>query len=79
LRNLNIRNPHPRRAYGRAVTEFLAWCDHSGVPSVTAVQPLHVAAWIEMQQQECAAPTVKLRLAAIRHLFDWLVTARWCR
>jgi site-specific recombinase XerD len=75
----NIRNPHTRRAYGRAVTEFLAWCDHSGVPSVTAVQPLHVAAWIEMQQQECAAPTVKLRLAAIRHLFDWLVTARWCR
>ena len=26
-----------------------------------------------MQQQERAAPTVKLRLAAIRCLFDWLV------
>lgn len=37
------------------------------------VQPLHVAAWIETQQQERAAPTVKLRLAAIRYLFDWLV------
>jgi site-specific recombinase XerD len=72
----NIRNPHTRRAYGRAVVEFLAWCDDSGVPSITAVQPLHVAAWIEMQQQECAAPTVKLRLAAIRHLFDWLVTGQ---
>ena len=23
----NIRNPHTRRAYGRAVAEFLAWCD----------------------------------------------------
>ena len=22
----NIRNPHTRRAYGRAVAEFLAWC-----------------------------------------------------
>ncbi len=68
----NIRNPHTRRAYGRAVADFLAWCDDQGVPSVAAVQPLHVAAWIELQQ-ESAAPTVKARLAAIRHLFDWLV------
>jgi len=72
----NIRNPHTRRAYGRAVADFLAWCDDNGVPSVTAVQPLHVAAWIEMQQQDHAAPTVKLHLAAIRHLFDWLVTGQ---
>ena len=72
----NIRNPHTRRAYGRAVAEFLAWCDDNGVPSVAAVQPLHVAAWIELQQQERAAPTVKARLAAIRHLFDWLVTGQ---
>ncbi len=72
----NIRNPHTRRAYGRAVAEFLAWCDDNGVPSITAVQPLHVAAWIEMQTRERAAPTVKARLAAIRHLFDWLVTGQ---
>ena len=72
----NIRNPHTRRAYGRAVADFLAWCDDAGVRSVTAVQPLHVAAWIERQTQERAAPTVKLRLAAIRHLFDWLVTGQ---
>jgi hypothetical protein len=44
----NIRNPHTRRAYGCAVMEFLAWCDDAGVPSVVAVQPLHVAAWIEL-------------------------------
>jgi site-specific recombinase XerD len=72
----NIRNPHTRRAYGRAVTDFLAWCDDQGVASVAAVQPLHVATWIELQQQESAAPTVKARLAAIRHLFDWLVTGQ---
>src|ERR1700693_3226397 len=29
-----------------------------------------------MQQQERAAPTVKARLAALRHLFDWLVTGQ---
>ena len=72
----NIRNPHTRRAYGRAVAEFLAWCDEQRVPSVAAVQPLHVAAWIEQQTREHAAPTAKLRLAALRHLFDWLVTGQ---
>jgi len=43
------------------------------VPSIAAVQPLHVAAWIELQTRERAAPSVKQQLAAIRHLFDWLV------
>lgn len=23
----SIRNPHTRRAYGRAVSDFLAWCE----------------------------------------------------
>jgi site-specific recombinase XerD len=72
----NIRNPHTRRAYGRAVAEFLSWCDEHSVSSITAVQPLHVAAWIEQQTRNHAAPTVKLRLAALRHLFDWLVTGQ---
>lgn len=62
-----------RRPYSRAVAEFLAWCDDNQVSSITTVQPLHGAAWIEAQQQEHAAPPVKLRLAAIRYLFDWLV------
>ncbi len=72
----NIRNPHTRRAYSRAVADFLTWCAERGVPSITAVQPLHVATWIEMQTRELSAPTVKQHLAAIRHLFDWLVTGR---
>lgn len=72
----NIRNPNTRRAYAHAVSEFLAWCQLAGVPSLTAVQPLHVAAWIEQQTRSHAAPTVKQRLAALRHLFDWLVTGQ---
>jgi site-specific recombinase XerD len=68
-----IRNPHTRRAYARAVGEFLAWCESKGVSSLAAVQPLHVAGWIEMQGREVSAPTVKQQLAAIRHLFEWLV------
>jgi site-specific recombinase XerC len=32
-----------------------------------------VATWIELQSQKLAAPMIKQHLAAIRHLFDWLV------
>jgi hypothetical protein len=39
----NFRNPHTRRAYSRAVVAFLRWCAEAGVPSITLVQPLHVA------------------------------------
>jgi len=72
----NIRNPHTRRAYYRAAAEFLAWCASAGVPSIAAVQPVHVAAWIEASTRELAAPSVKQRLAALRHLFDWLVNGQ---
>jgi integrase/recombinase XerC len=72
----NIRNPHTRRAYARAADEFLAWCAASGVSSIGAVEPVHVAAWIEAGTRALAAPSVKQRLAAIRHLFDWLVTGQ---
>jgi integrase/recombinase XerC len=69
----NIRNPHTRRAYAQAACEFLTWCETAGVPSIAAVQPMHVAAYVEQLSRERAAPTAKQRLAAIRHLFDWLV------
>jgi site-specific recombinase XerD len=69
----NIRNSHTRRAYYRAADEFLGWCASVGVPSIADVQPLHVSTWIEVATGELAAPSVKQRLAALRHLFDWLV------
>jgi site-specific recombinase XerC len=72
----NIRNAHTRRAYARAAEEFLAWCASAGVRSIAAVHAVYVATWIEAGTRELAAPSVKQRLAAIRHLFDWLVTAQ---
>jgi site-specific recombinase XerD len=72
----NIRNPHTRRAYYRAAEEFLTWCASAGVSSIAAVQPVHVATWIEASTRELAAPSVKQRLAALRHLFDWLVNGQ---
>lgn len=72
----NIRNPNTRRAYALATGDFLAWCARYGIASIGAVQPVHVATWIEELTGSHSAPTVKQRLAAIRHLFDWLVTGQ---
>lgn len=73
---VTIRNAHTRRAYARAASEFLTWCEAHGVGSITGVQPLHVAAWVEQLGCKVSAPTVKQRLAGVRHLFDWLVTGQ---
>jgi site-specific recombinase XerD len=64
-----INNDHTRRAYMNATRRFAAWC-----ASLAAVQPLHVAAFIKDLQAELSPPTVKQHLAALRMLFDWLVT-----
>ncbi len=69
----NIRNVHTRRAYSRAVRDFLSFCEGRGVHTLSDIQPLHVAGYIETLSRDRSAPTAKQRLAAIRRLFDWLV------
>jgi site-specific recombinase XerD len=69
----NIRNPNTRRAYAKAAGDFAGWCEQRGLDHLRHVQPIHVAAYIEDLQQRIAAPSVKVQLAAIRMLFDWLV------
>jgi integrase/recombinase XerD len=68
-----IRNPKTRRAYGFAVARFTSWCEGHGLP-LERVDPVVIAAYIEGLQRELAAPSVKQHLAAIRRLFDYLVT-----
>lgn len=68
-----IRNPHTRRAYARGCGDFLHWCAERGVSALGQIQPLHVAAWVEELGRGVSVPTVKARLAGVRHLFDWLV------
>ncbi len=68
-----IRNPHTRRAYARAATEFFAWLEARGVTRLLAIESVHVATYIEQLQRARSAPTAKLRLAALRRLFDWMV------
>lgn len=72
----NIRNPHTRKAYTKAAGEFAAWCEHAGIAHLRDVQPIHVAAYAEQLQRRLSAPSVKLHLAGIRMLFDWLVVGQ---
>ena len=69
-----INNPHTRRAYLNAARRFDAWCEACGLAQLTDVQAFHVAAFIKDLQGELSPPTVKQHLAALRMLFDWLVT-----
>jgi site-specific recombinase XerD len=71
----NIRNPNTRLSYMRAISPFLAWCEGRGL-ELRQVEPIMVAVYIERLTQERAPQTVKQHLAAIRMLFDWLVTGQ---
>ena len=53
---------------------FAGWCEARGIAELAAVQPVHVAGFVKELQSGFAPPTVKQHLAALRMLFDWLVT-----
>jgi site-specific recombinase XerD len=69
-----IRNGNTREAYYRACCRFFGWCEQNGLDDLPSIEPLHVAAYVEALGGSCGKPTVKQHLAAIRMLFDWLVT-----
>lgn len=70
---VSIRNPNTRAAYARAATEFCDFAAGAGLGTLGAVEPVHVAAWVEALGRAHAPATVKQRLAGVRMLFDWLV------
>ena len=71
-----IRNKNTRQAYYHACVRFFAWSDHHKIGEIADIEPLHVAAYIEALGKDFEKPTVKQHLAAIRMLFDWLVTGQ---
>jgi site-specific recombinase XerD len=71
----NIHNQNTRRAYARACAQFFAWCEDSAL-ALTTIRPVHVATWVEQLQEKHSAPGVKQQLAAVRMLFDWLITGQ---
>ena len=80
-----IRNRNTRMAYARAVLPFLDWCEDRDLP-LERIEPIMVATYIEQlavtpsrnprvkNQEFLSKPTIKQNLAAIRGLFDYLVT-----
>jgi site-specific recombinase XerC len=55
------------------ISGFFDWLAARGVTQITAIESVRVAAYIEQLQKARSAQTAKLRLAALRHLFDWMV------
>lgn len=77
-----IRNPNTRAAYFRAVCRFFKWADERHL-ELEEIRPVHVAAYVEMfgnEEQEdgtkFSKPTIKQHLAAVKMLFDYLVTGQ---
>src|SRR3954454_11091151 len=71
----NIENPNNRLAYAQAVGQFLRWCEDRRL-TLRAIEPIAVAAYVQELKARLAVPSVKQHLAAIRMLFDWLVTGQ---
>jgi site-specific recombinase XerD len=73
-----LHNDHTRVAYLNATRRFAVWCKPHGL-ELADVKPFHVAAFLKELQDEdhqpkpFSKPTVKLHLAALRMLFDWMV------
>jgi len=66
-----IRNRNTREAFLRAVRDFLDWAESEArIEVLLDIEPLHVAAWVELKTQTYEAQSVKQQLAALRHLLD---------
>jgi site-specific recombinase XerD len=53
--------------------EFFDWLAAKGLTQLDDIESIHVATYIEELSRARSAPTAKLCLAALRHLFDWMV------
>lgn len=69
----SIANAHTRRAYERAVKDFAASIGGQVPTDVRQATRAHVLAWRrELEQQGVAGATIRLRLAALSSLYEWL-------
>lgn len=68
-----IRNRNTRRVYAAAVGDFLAWCEGRSLGPLEKLEPVHVAGYVEDLGARHEPATVKVHLAAVRMLFDYLV------
>lgn len=68
-----VRNGHTRRAYWQAVRQFGIWAGERGL-KLGQLRALDVAAYMKDKEATLSLASQKLHLAALRVLFDWLVS-----
>ncbi|RYZ81819.1 MAG: hypothetical protein EOP06_22815, partial [Proteobacteria bacterium] len=74
-----IENDNTRAAYYRAVCDFFHWCEGLGFHELTQIEPVVIAAYIKTEKERRGpngVQSVKVSLAAIRRLFDYLVVGQ---
>jgi integrase family protein with SAM-like domain len=72
--SVNVEHVHAGWQQGSAPSpKFHGWWEQRGL-RLDAIRPTTVAAYIEQLGTEMAKPSVKQHLAAVRQLFDYLVT-----
>lgn len=68
-----IRNAHTRRAYLKAVTDFLQWSEKHCGGELAKIAPWHVGQYFADMAPNTSIATRNARLSALRHFFDNLV------
>lgn len=73
-----LRSAHTRRAYQNAATHFFRTVgQEQGGDRLETINPLHISSWLNrMAGEGLSLPTIKQRLAALRHLFQVLARER---
>jgi integrase/recombinase XerD len=66
-----VPNANTRKAYGRAVWRFCAWCEAQRVGLLELV-PTSIAAYLETLKGEVSLASVKLHASGLRHWLDYL-------
>lgn len=70
-----IRNANTRSAYRIAVERFCDWANSVEL-GLESIRPIHIATYVELLSRSYDPPSVKQHLAALRMLFDYLVTGQ---
>ncbi len=76
LRSPQVEQDRPTRKSVGHVPAFALLKVHLPCLDLAQVKPVHVAAFVELQLKTQSKPTVKVRLAALRMLFDWMVVGQ---
>lgn len=62
--------PATQYLYARAIRSFFAWCEPHGL-TLNAIEPTHVAAYVEEHSRNRSASVVNLDLSGIRAILQW--------